>query len=98
MNSLARTLTQPLVHRPLRPGAITKRQKRLALGIALVADLLQLALFPLFVAGGLSPLDTTLDVVVALSLIVTLGWRWRTGLALVIELMPGLALFPTWTA
>jgi hypothetical protein len=77
---------------------VTRRQKRVALAVAAVADLVQLGLFPLFVEGALSPLDGALDVIVALTLILVLGWRWRTALALAVELLPGLALFPTWTA
>lgn len=78
-------------------ASLTKRRK-LALAIAVAADLTQLALAPLFAEGALSPLDDALDVVVALLLVLTLGWRWRTLLALGAELVPGVALFPTWTA
>jgi hypothetical protein len=76
----------------------TRRQKRTALLIAGAADLMQLALAPLFAAGALSPLDGAVDVLAAAALLLTLGWRWRTALALVLELIPGLALFPSWTA
>jgi hypothetical protein len=74
------------------------RQKRVALAIAVVADLLQLGLFPVFAGGALSVPDDVLDVVVALLLVLTLGWRWRFLAALALELAPGVALFPTWTA
>jgi hypothetical protein len=76
----------------------TQRQKRVALAIAGVADLVQLGLAPLFAEGALSPFDNALDVIVAGGLVLTLGWRWRTVFALAVELIPGLALFPTWTA
>jgi hypothetical protein len=77
---------------------VSGRQKRVALAIAVVADLLQLGLFPMF-AGGLPSIpDDALDVAVALLLVLTLGWRWRFLAALAIELVPGVALFPTWTA
>src|SRR5215468_9934153 len=76
----------------------TRRQKRIALFIAMVADLIQLALAPLFAEGAISPFDSALDIVTASVLLFTLGWNWRTILALGIELVPGLALFPTWTA
>ncbi len=81
-----------------QPKALTQDRKRLALGIALAADVLQLALAPLFAEGALSPLDDLLDVVVAIALWATLGWRKRTLLALGLELIPGVALFPSWTA
>jgi hypothetical protein len=70
----------------------------MALAIAILADLVQLALPPLFGGGALSPFDGALDLIVAGALLATLGLRWRTLLALAIELVPGLALFPSWTA
>jgi hypothetical protein len=81
---------------PVAPA--TPKQKRIALAIALAADVAQLALAPLFAEGALSPFSDALDLVVVLTLVLTLGWRWRTVLALGVELIPGLALFPTWTA
>ena len=66
--------------------------------VALIADFVQLALFPLFAEGALSPFQDALDVLVALTLLVTVGFRWRSLFAFGVELVPGLALFPTWTA
>ena len=88
---VSRSVSQ-LAHRP------TARQKKIALVVAGAADLIQLALAPLFAEGALSPLDFALDVAVGATLVGVLGWRWRTALALAVELVPGLALFPTWTA
>jgi len=82
----------------LLPRQITRRQKSIALAVAAVADLLQLVLFPLFFEGALSPFCGALDVVVGIVLLSLLGWRWRTAAALAVELVPGLSLFPTWTA
>jgi hypothetical protein len=79
-------------------AAVSKRRKAAALAVAGVADLLQIVLFPFFFEGGLSPFDDALDAVVAVVLLATLGFRWRTLLALGLELMPGVALFPSWTA
>jgi hypothetical protein len=76
----------------------TPRRKLIALAIAGAADLAQLALAPLFAEGALSPFDTVLDLVTAAALLATLGWQWRTALALTVELIPGVALFPSWTA
>jgi hypothetical protein len=39
-----------------------------------------------------------LDAVTAIALLVVLGFRWRLALALAAELVPGVALFPSWTA
>jgi hypothetical protein len=76
----------------------TRRQKRVALVIAAAADLAQLALAPLFGGGALSPFDDVLDVITAGLLLLALGRSWRIALALGLELVPGVALFPTWTA
>ncbi len=77
---------------------VSPRRKRLALAIAALADAAQLGVFPVFAGGALSLPDDALDAIVAALLIVTLGWRWRLAGALAMELVPGVALFPTWTA
>ncbi len=69
-----------------------------ALGVALAADLLQLAVFPLFVEGAVSPWNDALDFVVAVSLTLLLGWHWAFLPTLAAELMPGAVVVPTWTA
>lgn len=66
--------------------------------IAIVADVLQLAFFPAFVGGWLSPLNNSLDVVVALLMVRLVGWHFAFLPTFVAELVPGLGLFPTWTA
>src|SRR5579875_1542496 len=78
--------------------AVSPRRKRIALVIAGLADALQLGLFPVFVEGAVSVPDDALDAVVSVLLLVTLGWRWRLAVALALELVPGVALFPSWTA
>jgi len=80
------------------PHAVTPTRKKIALGIAALADAVQIGLFPVFLEGALSIPDDVLDAVVALLLLLTLGWRWRLAAALVVELVPGVALFPSWTA
>jgi hypothetical protein len=76
---------------------MTPRRKKVALAIAALADAVQLGFFPVFGAGGLSVPDDVLDFVVAVALVITLGWRWRLVAALALELVPGVALFPSWT-
>jgi len=66
--------------------------------IALAADTIQIAVFPLFAEGGFSPTDAALDVVVGFLLTKLLGWHWAFLPTLGAELIPGLDLFPTWTA
>jgi len=71
---------------------------RMAWILALVADALQIAVFPIFVAGGISPADTVLDLIVGAALVRLLGWHWAFLPTFAAELVPGLDLFPTWTA
>jgi len=71
---------------------------RLAWTVALAADALQIAALPLFAEGALSPADTVLDLAVGAVLVRLLGWHWAFLPTLVAELVPGLDLFPTWTA
>ena len=77
---------------------IKSPEQRKAWFIAIMADAIQLVGMPLFVEGGFSPLDTALDVVVGAILIKLLGWHWAFLPTFAAELVPGLDLFPTWTA
>jgi fatty acid desaturase len=79
-------------------NSLTKPEHRAAWMIAVVADALQIAAFPLFAEGGISPADSLLDLIVAFLLIRLLGWHWAFLPTLAAELIPGADLFPTWTA
>ncbi len=70
----------------------------LARTIAIVADLLQIVLFPLFLPGAASPWSDALDLAVAAALTVLVGWHWAFLPSFVAEVVPGLDLVPTWTA
>src|SRR5580765_6981378 len=50
---------------------------RAAMVLAVVADALQIAIFPLFAEGAISPLDDILDFVVMVALIGLIGWNWE---------------------
>jgi len=76
---------------------VVNNPRRTALAIAVMADALQIVLFPLFGEGGLSPLNDALDVVVAWLMIRLLGWHWAFVPSFIAELVPGLDLVPTWT-
>jgi hypothetical protein len=78
--------------------AMKDPELRLAWAIALGADALQIAAFPFFAEGGVSPLDSALDLVVAFMLIRLLGWHWAFLPSMVVEVLPGADLFPTWSA
>lgn len=71
---------------------------RLARGIAVVADTVQIAFIPLFGPGFLSPFDDALDVAIGLVMVWLVGWHFAFLPTVVAELVPGLDLFPSWTA
>lgn len=62
------------------------------------ADLLQIACFPAFAGGWVSPVNNALDVVVAIVMVRLLGWHFAFLPTFVAELVPGVDLVPTWTA
>jgi hypothetical protein len=71
---------------------------RAAWMIAVAADLLQIALMPLFVGGVVSPANDVVDVVVAFLMWRLLGWHFAFLPTFLVELVPGVSLIPTWTA
>ncbi|MGB9071879.1 MAG: hypothetical protein WCC22_04360 [Terriglobales bacterium] len=73
-------------------------EQRLAWVVAVAADAIQIVGLPLFIEGAISPADSVLDLLVAFVLIRLLGWHWAFLPTLAAELVPGLDLFPTWTA
>ena len=70
---------------------------RAAMLLAILADGVQIVIFPLFAEGAISPLDDILDFVVMVALIRLVGWHWEFLPSLVGELVPGLDLVPFWT-
>ena len=68
-----------------------------ALAIAVLADVVQLLLFPLFAPGALSPLNDVVDIVVFIILVRLLGWHWVFLPSLFAEVIPGLDEIPCWT-
>ena len=70
---------------------------RTAMLLAIVADALQLVVFPLFVAGALSPADDLLDVGVGALMVHLLGWHWEFLPSFLAKLVPGIDLVPFWT-
>ncbi len=74
------------------------REHRWAWVVAMVADFLQMVAWPFFGEGGLSAADVILDFAVGAILTRLLGWHWALLPTFAVELIPGLDLFPTWTA
>jgi len=78
--------------------SLKSSEHRLAWLVAMAADAIQIVGFPIFVEGAISPADSVLDFVVGFVLIHLLGWHWAFLPSLAAELIPGMDLFPTWTA
>ena len=70
---------------------------RAAMAIAVVADALQMVVFPIFVAGAASPPDDILDFGVGAVLTYLLGWHWEFLPSFFAKLVPGVDLVPCWT-
>lgn len=83
---------------PLTVRAVPAKRKKIALAVAAVADVVQLVFMPIFIEGAASPFEDALDIVIAVVLVAVLGFHVRLVLAFATELIPGVDLFPTWTA
>ena len=70
---------------------------RTALLLAIVADIVQIVVFPLFVEGGASPADDILDLSVAGVLTALLGWHWEFLPSFLAKLVPVVDFVPLWT-
>jgi len=81
---------------PIAKPPITYKQKAAALVVAGTIDFLQVTLLPLLGFGYV--LDDFLDVIAAVILMAICGFKWQFILAFLVELIPALDLFPTWTA
>jgi hypothetical protein len=78
---------------------VSEAQKvKLAWAIAAAADLLELAVFPLFIEGALSPVNDVVDVAVAAAMVALLGWHWAFLPTFMAEMVPFVGLVPTWSA
>jgi hypothetical protein len=65
--------------------------------LAIIADLLELVVFPLFIEGVGSPADDILDVGIGAVLTYLLGWHWEFLPSFLGKLAPGVDLVPFWT-
>lgn len=71
------------------------KRRRLARGIALAVDALQIAIVPLLFPG--SPWNNLLDLVTGAVMVSLLGWHVAFLPTFITELIPFVDLFPTWT-
>ncbi len=82
----------------IRDLTISERSRfRAAMVLALIADALQIIVFPLFITGAASPADDFLDVAVGALLAYFLGWHWEFLPSFFAKLVPGVDLVPFWT-
>jgi hypothetical protein len=80
------------------PVVIPHRSRfRAAVILAVIADALQIIVFPLFIEGAASPVDDILDLGVGGVLAYLLGWHWEFLPSFVAKLVPGVDLVPFWT-
>ena len=68
-----------------------------AMIVAIVADALQILVFPAFVEGAISPADDILDFGVAALMVNLLGWHWEFLPSFLLKLAPCVDLVPLWT-
>ncbi len=65
--------------------------------VAILADVLQLFVFPFVVEGGVSPFDDLIDLAVAAVLVSLLGWQWEFLPSFVAKVVPAVDMVPFWT-
>jgi hypothetical protein len=82
----------------LAPQTLTPVRIRAARSIAIAADFLQIVIFPVFAGGAASIVNDILDVAVAVSMSLLVGWHWAFLPSFLAELVPFFDLVPTWTA
>ena len=73
------------------------RAIRIGRTVAVIADAIQLVLFPFFVGGFASILNDVLDVVVCAVLLRLIGWNVLFLPTFIVEMLPFGDLAPTWT-
>ncbi len=70
---------------------------RAAMILAILADILQVIVFPMFIEGAASPADDILDFCMGAVLVRLLGWHWEFLPSFAAKLVPGVDLVPFWT-
>ncbi|MCY3002002.1 MAG: hypothetical protein NTV21_09370 [Planctomycetota bacterium] len=75
----------------LATNGISRRRKILAFAIAALSDVISIP------AELAPPIQWTVDGLTAFALFAVMGWRWALLPVLVVEAVPVLGMFPTWT-
>ncbi|MGB7265344.1 MAG: hypothetical protein WBC92_07510 [Terracidiphilus sp.] len=87
-------------HTHVNQGAVTISagpRLRVAMILAIIADVLQIAVLPFVIEGAESPADDILDLCVGGLLTFLLGWHWEFLPSFAGKLVPGVDLAPLWT-
>ena len=71
---------------------LTKKRLALAFGVAAISDAISIP------SEAILPLEWALDGATAVALLFILGFHWQFVPALIVEAIPGLAVFPSWIA
>jgi hypothetical protein len=80
-----------------RVRILSRKRLWLARSIAITADVLQIAVFPIFSEGFASPADLALDIFMAMLMTFLCGWHIAFLPTAAVELVPLVDLVPTWT-
>ncbi len=94
---MATETPEPLAVRTGAPASKSSGRIWLARGIAVAADIAQIALFPVLFEGFASPLDAVVDVAVAVVLTLLVGWHIAFIPSFIVKALPFADLAPTWT-
>ncbi len=84
----------------LNPGTVKVSagpRLRIAMIVAILADILQIAVFPFVLEGGASPPDDVIDLCVGGLLTWLLGFHWEFLPSFAAKLIPGVEFIPLWT-
>lgn len=76
---------------------VTPLRLKAAWVVAVGIDALQVFIFPATIEGIFSPVTVILDFIAMAVLSWLVGWHWAFLPSIIVELIPGLELAPTWT-
>jgi hypothetical protein len=76
---------------------LSGRRIWIARAVAAAADVIQIALFPIFSPGFISPIDDIVDLLVCVIIYFLIGWHIALIPSFVIKALPVADLAPTWT-
>ncbi len=90
-------MTVPADPKPAAVKVSAGPRLRIAMIVAVVADILQIAVFPFVMEGAASPPDDVIDLCIGGLLTWLLGWHWEFAPSFAAKLIPGVEFVPLWT-